>query len=62
MTDSEIARALESGARLARRLLVAGLIEAAVLRLSGEIVTVGARGVDDVRLGDASEPRNLIHA
>jgi uncharacterized protein len=62
LSDSDIARALESGAGLARRLLVAGLIEAAVLRLSGEIVTVGARGVDDVRLGDAREPRNLIHA
>jgi ApbE superfamily uncharacterized protein (UPF0280 family) len=62
LSDSDIARALASGAAEARHLLEAGLIEAAVLRLSGAIVTVGARGVDDVRLCDASEPRNLIHA
>jgi ApbE superfamily uncharacterized protein (UPF0280 family) len=62
LSDGDIARALESGAAQARHWLEAGLIEAAVLRLSGAIVTVGARGVDDVRLGDASEPRNLIHA
>jgi uncharacterized protein len=62
LSDGDIARALESGAAQARHWLEAGLIEAAVLRLSGAIVTVGARGVDDVRLGDTSEPRNLIHA
>jgi ApbE superfamily uncharacterized protein (UPF0280 family) len=62
LSDGDIACALESGAAQARHWLEAGLIEAAVLRLSGAIVTVGARGVDDVRLGDTSEPRNLIHA
>ena len=64
LSDSDIACALEAGAGEARRLLEAGLIEAAVLRLSGAMVTVGARGVDDVKLrhSDESEPRNLIHA
>jgi ApbE superfamily uncharacterized protein (UPF0280 family) len=41
LSDGEVARALESGARQARHLLGSGLIEAAVLRLCGEIVTVG---------------------
>ena len=54
-----IARALEAGAGQARRLLEAGLIEAAVLRLSGAIVTVGARGVDDLRLRLSDERVNL---
>jgi ApbE superfamily uncharacterized protein (UPF0280 family) len=62
LSDGDIARALASGAAEARHWLEAGLIEAAVLRLSGAIVAVGARGVDDVRLSDANEPRNLIHA
>ena len=39
-----------------------GLIEAAVLRLSGAIVTVGAKGVDEVKLRRSDEPRNVIHA
>lgn len=64
LSDSDIACALEAGAGQARRLLEAGLIDAAVLRLSGAIVTVGARGAGDVRvrLGDESGPRNMIHA
>jgi ApbE superfamily uncharacterized protein (UPF0280 family) len=64
LSDDDIARALESGAGQARRLLEAGLIEAAVLRLSGAIVSVGAKRIDDVELrrSDESEPRNLIHA
>jgi len=64
LSDSDIARALETGATQARRLLEAGLIEAAVLRLSGVIVTVGAKGVDELKLrrSDESQPRNLIHA
>jgi len=64
LSDDDTARALESGAAQARRLLEAGLIEAAVLRLSGAIVTVGAKRIDDVELrrSGESEPRNLIHA
>jgi len=64
LSDGDITRALETGAAQARRLLEAGLIEAAVLRLPGAIVTVGAKNVDDVKLSrsDENEPRNLIHA
>ena len=64
LSDGDIARALEAGAGQARRLVEAGLIEAAVLRLSGAIVTVGTRGANDVKLrrSDEREPRNLIHA
>jgi hypothetical protein len=46
LSDSEIKEALEAGARRARDLLVAGRIEGAALRLSGETVQVGARGVE----------------
>ncbi len=49
LSDSEVECALESGERQARRLLSAGLIEAAVLRLCGEVVTVGTRGAGVVR-------------
>src|SRR6266700_2987435 len=49
LTDSEVECALELGERQARRLLSAGLIEAAVLRLCGEVVTVGTRGAGVVR-------------
>lgn len=64
LSDGEILRALESGAAQARRWLGAGLIEAAVLRLSGAIVAVGAQGVGEVysHRRDMGEPRNLIHA
>jgi len=64
LSDEDIARALEAGAQEARRLLEAGLIDAAVLRLDGAMVTVGTRGTDDVKVlrGDDSGPRNLIHA
>jgi ApbE superfamily uncharacterized protein (UPF0280 family) len=43
LSDAEIADALEAGARSARKLLGAELIEGAVLRLLGETVVVGAR-------------------
>jgi ApbE superfamily uncharacterized protein (UPF0280 family) len=43
LSDAEIADALEAGARWARKLLGAELIEGAVLRLLGETVIVGAR-------------------
>jgi hypothetical protein len=44
LSDYEIAEALESGARCARKLLGAGLIEGAALRLFGEMIIVGIRG------------------
>jgi hypothetical protein len=44
LSGSEIEDALEAGAACARRLLAAGLIDAAALRLHGEMVVVAARG------------------
>src|SRR5215470_11088492 len=45
LTEPEIEAALEAGARRARSLLAAGLIEGAALRLLGETIVVGARGI-----------------
>jgi len=45
LSPAEIAAALDAGARCARQWLGAGLIEAAALRLLGETVIVGTRGV-----------------
>jgi len=42
LSESEIEQALEVGADCARRLLAAGLIEGAALRLKGEMLLVGA--------------------
>ncbi len=42
---AEVGRALEAGARCARDVLAAGLIDGAVLRLQGETVLVGARAL-----------------
>jgi ApbE superfamily uncharacterized protein (UPF0280 family) len=42
LSESEIEQALEAGADCARRLLAAGLIEGAALRLKGEMLLVGA--------------------
>jgi uncharacterized protein len=63
LSDSEVARALESGARQARRSLSAGLIEAAVLRLAGAIVTVGTTetGLRRSRVGGSRALENAIH-
>jgi ApbE superfamily uncharacterized protein (UPF0280 family) len=44
LSGQEIDEALEAGARRARQLLAAGLIEGAALRLLGEMVVVGASG------------------
>src|SRR5437016_2047066 len=45
LSGEEIEDALESGAACARKLLAAGSIEGAALRLCGEIFIVGARGI-----------------
>jgi uncharacterized protein len=45
LSESEVELALQAGADCASRCLAAGLIEAAALRLHGETVVVGARGV-----------------
>jgi len=44
LSNDEIENALAAGARRARQLLMAGLIEGAALRLLGEIVAVGVTG------------------
>jgi len=43
LSESEIEQALEAGAQCARRLMGAGLVEGAALRLKGETVVVGTR-------------------
>jgi uncharacterized protein len=49
LSESEIEQALAVGADCARRLLGAGLIEGAALRLKGETLLVGTRGPRAVR-------------
>ena len=46
LSASEIEAALESGAACARKLLAAGLIDGAALRLHGEMITVAARAIE----------------
>jgi uncharacterized protein len=46
LSGSEIEDALESGAACARRLLAAGLIDGAALRLHGEMIVVAARALE----------------
>jgi uncharacterized protein len=64
LSEHEIEEALETGADRARKLLVAGLIEDAALRLCGETFVVGTRGIEMHRpqtvRGAASE--SLMHA
>ena len=62
LTESEIEAALEAGSRCARQLLAAGLIEGAALRLLGETIVVGARGM--ARPHPLHEPpiQHAIHA
>jgi ApbE superfamily uncharacterized protein (UPF0280 family) len=45
LSADEIEAALESGAACARKLLAAGLIDGAALRLHGEMITVAARAI-----------------
>jgi ApbE superfamily uncharacterized protein (UPF0280 family) len=46
LSEHEIEDALEAGHRCARKLLAAGLIEGAALRLHGETIVVGARSIE----------------
>lgn len=46
LSASEIENALETGAACARRLLAAGLIDGAALRLQGEMIMVAARAIE----------------
>jgi hypothetical protein len=65
LSGSEIDDALGAGAASAKKLLGAGLIEGAALRLQGEMVVVGPRKIEPVgfrapRLGLA--PEGALHA
>jgi uncharacterized protein len=65
LSCGEIEDALEAGADCARKLLSAGLIDGAVLRLHGELIGVGARAIEDpgsraTLRGSAA--RDVIHA
>jgi ApbE superfamily uncharacterized protein (UPF0280 family) len=62
LTADEIDTALEAGARRARQLLAAGLIEGAALRLLGETVVVGAKGIEGSHAVHGSTVRSLLHA
>jgi ApbE superfamily uncharacterized protein (UPF0280 family) len=64
LSDGEIETALEAGARRARQLLTAGLIEGAALRLLGETVVVGASGftTQGSQAIHRDRLRNLLHA
>jgi hypothetical protein len=64
LSEREIARALDAGAGCARRWLAAGLVESAVLRLSGEIRVVGTRDIEPRRshLAGKAVPERAIHA
>src|SRR5438105_2905467 len=60
--EQEIEEALEAGARRARQLLSAGLIEGAALRLLGETVVVGARGIAAPHALHRDQIQQAIHA
>jgi uncharacterized protein len=65
LSDVEIERALEAGADKARKLLTAGLIDGAALRLHGETVVVAIRGIDRLGSGAAADRgaiESTIHA
>ena len=51
LTGHEVEDALECGAACARKLLAAGLIDGAALRLQGETVLVSARAIGTLQLG-----------
>jgi hypothetical protein len=51
LSGGEIDDALGAGAASARKLLAAGLIEGAALRLQGEMVVVGPRNIEPLGLG-----------
>jgi ApbE superfamily uncharacterized protein (UPF0280 family) len=62
LTEQEIEAALEAGRRRAQQLLAAGLIEGAALRLLGETIVVGARGILAPHALDKGPIEHAIHA
>ena len=55
LSESEIEAALEAGAACARKLLAAGLIEGAALRLQGETVVIAAKIIQ-------TQPQMPVHS
>ena len=62
LTEQEIEEALEAGRRRAQQLLATGLIEGAALRLLGETVVVGARGIVAPHPLHKDQIQHAIHA
>ena len=63
LTEVETESALQAGARKAQQLLVAGLIEGAALRLSGETVLVGSTGMTSaLHTHYRGAIENVVHA
>src|SRR5262245_24440345 len=62
LTEHEIEAALEAGRRRAQQLLAAGLIEGAALRLLGETIVMGARGILAPHPLHKDQIRHAIHA
>ena len=65
LSERDVEDALESGAACARRLLAAGLIEGAALRLQGETVTVAMNGTAMLRpaaVAQGIRPESMMHA
>jgi uncharacterized protein len=61
LSDREIADALEAGAGCARKLLAAGLIDGAALRLQGETLVVAVAGTESISPGMAAR-RNALES
>jgi len=65
LSERDVEDALESGAACARRLLAAGLIEGAALRLQGETVTVAMNGTAMLRPASVAQgirAESMMHA
>jgi uncharacterized protein len=62
LTEHEIEAALEAGRRRAQQLLASGLIEGAALRLLGETIVEGARGIAAPHVLDKAPIEFAIHA
>jgi uncharacterized protein len=62
LSDHEIEAALGTGARCAQKVLAAGLIEGAALRLLGETVVVGARQIEPTPLTQTRALERAMHA
>ncbi|MHC2748522.1 ApbE superfamily uncharacterized protein (UPF0280 family) [Bradyrhizobium diazoefficiens] len=61
LSPAEISAALESGAECARQLFDRGLIEGAVLQLSGDMLVIGTKDIERQR-SRPSVLENAVHA